>query len=147
MVGLPWREGVERVGHGGQTGQPVPLTQPDATGANPADIGRRVTEAMALHVAAGSIGKWLAVRLSDGSSDGIPYDSRPEAIRHQFHEQLCCYLQVTPDGITPSDAYRFIRLNRALYDAGYRLADPDMPGEPIYPLTIAQMERAIEGLR
>jgi hypothetical protein len=100
-----------------------------------ADAGKRVHDTVALHIVGGNVGKWVAVRLADGSSDGIPYDSRSDAIAHQLHEQLCCYLKVTPDGITPQDAVRFILVNRALYDAGYRLADPDMPGEPIYPQT------------
>jgi hypothetical protein len=118
----------------------------DATTQPANDVGRRAADTVTLHILGGNVGKWVALRLADGSSDGIPYDSRADAINHQLHEQLCCYLKVTPDGISPADAFRFIRLNRALYDAGYRLADPDMPGEPIYPLTVAQMERAIKGL-
>lgn len=100
-----------------------------------ADAGKRASETVNLHVLGGSVGKWVAIRLADGSSDGIPYDTRRDAIAHQLHEQLACYLKVTPDGITPQDAVRFILVNRALYDAGYRLADPEMPGEPIYPHT------------
>ena len=100
-----------------------------------ADAGKRASEAVNLHVLGGNVGKWVAIRLADGASDGIPYDSRSDAIAHQLHEQLACYMQVTPDGITPHDAVRFILINRALYDAGYRLADPDMSGEPIYPQT------------
>lgn len=111
------------------------------------DAGRRASEAVTLHILTGNTGRWIAVRLIDGASDGIAYDTRADAIRHQFHEQLYCYLVVTPDGITPEDALRFIRLNRALYDAGYRLADPDMPGEPIYPNTIEAAERYIRGLQ
>jgi hypothetical protein len=100
-----------------------------------ADAGKRASECVHLHVLGGNVGKWVAIRMGDGGSDGIPYDSRKDAIAHQLHEQYCCYMQVTPDGITPVDAVRFILVNRAIYNAGYRLADPDMPGEPIYPLT------------
>jgi hypothetical protein len=102
---------------------------------NPADedIGKRASSAINIHVIGGNVGKWVALRLEDGSSDGIPYDTRRDAIVHQLHEQQCCYIKVTPDGITPPDALRFILLNRALYSAGFRIADPDMPGEPIYP--------------
>lgn len=123
------------------------MTVRDETGALPADIGRRVSDTVHLHILGGSVGKWAAFRLRDGGSDGIPYDTRREAIEHQLHEQFCCYMQITPDGITPEDAYRFLELNRALYDAGYRLADPEMPGEPIYPYTREELTRAIEGLR
>jgi hypothetical protein len=100
-----------------------------------ADAGRRASEVISLHILGGNVGKWVAIRLADGSSDGIPYDSRADAVNHQLHEQLCCYVKVPPDGMPPVDAVRFILINRALYDAGYRIADPDMPGEPIYPAT------------
>lgn len=103
------------------------------------DIGRRASEAVNLHVIGGNVGRWVALRLEDGSSDGIPYDSRRDAIAHQLHEQQCAYIRVTPDGITPADAARFIALNRSLYSAGFRLADPDMPGEPIYPENLEEI--------
>jgi hypothetical protein len=115
--------------------------------ASPADIGRRASDIIHLHILAGRVGEWVALRLIDGSSDGQTYPDRATAIRHQVHEQLCCYMRVTPDGIRPVDAYRFIELNRALYDAGFRLADPDMPGEPIYPQTVEELTAAIQGLR
>lgn len=108
------------------------------------DIGRRASEVISLHVLAGSVGKWVALRLSDGSSDGIPYDSRPDAIKHQLHEQLCCYVRVPSDGMPSAHALQFILINRALYAQGYRLADPDMPGEPIYPMTDEEAFRVIQ---
>jgi hypothetical protein len=107
------------------------------------DIGKRAHDTIALHVIGGNVGKWVALRLEDGSSDGIPYDTRREAIEHQLHEQLCCYVKVPPDGMPAEDALRFILINRSLYAQGYRLADPDMPGEPIYPMTDEEMLRTI----
>jgi hypothetical protein len=107
------------------------------------DIGKRAHDTIALHVIGGNVGKWVALRLEDGSSDGIPYDTRREAIQHQLHEQLCCYVKVPPDGMLAEHALRFILINRALYAQGYRLADPDMPGEPIYPMTDEEMLRTI----
>jgi len=105
----------------------------DDSSAQTLDIGKRASDVINLHLIGGNVGKWVALRLSDGSSDGIPYDSRREAIEHQLHEQLCCYVRVPLTGMPPEHALRFIQLNRALYEAGYRIADPDMPGEPIYP--------------
>jgi hypothetical protein len=119
----------------------------DATGARIDDIGRRASDIIHLHVLAGRVGEWVALRLADGSSDGQTYPTRRDAITHQLHEQLCCYIRVTPDGITPQHAYRFIQLNRFLYDAGFRLADPDMPGEPIYPETPEELAATLKGLR
>jgi hypothetical protein len=103
-----------------------------------ADAGRRASETVNFHVLTGAVGKWAAIRLADGSSDGTAYDSRADAIRHQLHEQLCCYVKITSDGMPPEDAVRFILINRALYEKGYRLADPEMPGEPIYPQRIEE---------
>jgi hypothetical protein len=107
------------------------------------DIGKRAHDTIALHVIGGNVGKWVALRLEDGSSDGIPYDTRREAIQHQLHEQLCCYVKVPPDGMPAEDALRFILINRSLYAQGYRLTDPDMPGEPIYPMTDEETLRTI----
>lgn len=139
---LPYHQREQAGSVVGAKGRPVsdPATIAD-------DIGRRASDIIHLHVLAGRAGEWVALRLADGSSDGQTYPDRPTAIRHQIHEQLCCYVRVPVDGMPPRDAYRFIELNRALYEAGYRLADPDMPGEPIYPQTVEEIERALRGLR
>jgi hypothetical protein len=108
------------------------------------DIGKRASDVITLHVIGGNIGKWVALRLEDGSSDGIPYDTRRDAIRHQLHEQLCCYVKVPPDGMPSSDALRFILMNRALYAKGFRLADPESESEPIYPMTNEDIMSIIE---
>lgn len=121
-----------------------PATNPDVQAL--ADAGRRASETINFHVLTGAIGKWAAIKLADGSSDGTAYDTRADAIQHQLHEQLCCYVKVTPDGMPPEDAVRFILINRALYEKGYRLADPEMPGEPIYPQTIEEQWAWIRGL-
>jgi hypothetical protein len=108
------------------------------------DIGKRASDVISLHIVGGNVGKWVALRLEDGSSDGIPYDTRRDAIEHQLHEQLCCYVKVPPDGMTPADALRFILLNRAIYAAGFRLAEPESETEPIYPMTNEEVMQIIE---
>lgn len=69
--------------------------------------------------------KWVAVRLRDGKSDGVLYDSKREAVRHQSDEKLCAYINVPPNGMTPCRAESFLATMRRLYDAGWRLTDPD----------------------
>jgi hypothetical protein len=143
MVGLQPEES-------GRGGRPL-LERPNVPESNPlADIGKRASETITLHILGGNIGKWVALKLLDGSSDGIPYDTRRDAIRHQLHEQLCCYVKVPADGMPEADALRFILLNRALYAAGYRLADPESEAEPIYPETLEEtmswILRAGEGI-
>jgi hypothetical protein len=89
-----------------------------------------MTDAMNLAAVAGDGGKWLAVRLSDGGTDGVAYDTRREAIRHQLHETLCAYVRAYE--ITAREAETVLAYHRAVYDAGYRLPDPD--DEPRAPL-------------
>ena len=102
------------------------------------DAARRMADEINLHVAAlgeAASRKWVAIRLSDGGSDGVLYDTRPDAITHQLHERLCCYVRLPPFGqmMTVSEAESFLTFNRSIYDAGYRLQDPDEP-QMIKPL-------------
>lgn len=70
---------------------------------------------------------WIAVRLSDGTWDGVLYDSRHAAVSHQSNEFLCAYLSTrsAQSGMTVRDAHTFLAFHRAAYDAGFRLPDPD----------------------
>lgn len=70
---------------------------------------------------------WIAIKLADGDSDGVLYDNRKAAVRHQSDEKVCAYLSLrsAPGGMTVKDAFLFIAYHRAAYDAGYRLPDPD----------------------
>lgn len=69
--------------------------------------------------------KWVAVRLSDGGSDGVLYDKRRDAIRHQLHEQQCAYICIHPGGMNPCQAEPVLKGARQAYDAGMHLIDPD----------------------
>ena len=92
------------------------------------DAARHCADAVNLHVAVDAhhaIGKWVAVRLSDGKSDGVLYDDKATAVRFQLHETMCAYICIPPGGMTVEDAESYLRSMRQLYDAGYRLADPD----------------------
>jgi hypothetical protein len=92
------------------------------------DEGKRCSEAVNIHlrvVGPEAIGKWVAIRLSDGGSDMVLYDKKADAIRHQLDEFLCAYVCIPPNGMPPSDAVRFLRATRQMYASGVRLADPD----------------------
>lgn len=102
------------------------------------DAALRACDNVNLHIAAigpEAYGKWVAIRLSDGGSDGALYDTRADAIRHQMHWSQCCYLMIPPFGVmlTPREAESYLTLHRSMYDAGYRLQDPEQPA-PIKPL-------------
>lgn len=114
------------------------------------DAAKRASDAVNGALAAhgeNAWGKWLALRLSDGSSDGVLYDRRSEAVRHQLHETQCAYVKIPPDGMSPRAADRFLAINRAMYDAGYRFADPEVDREPIIPITIEEYQRWMTQLR
>lgn len=104
------------------------------------DAARRCSETISLHLMADreqAINSWVAIRLSDGGSDGQLYDTRSDAIRHQLHEMQCAYIKITPDGISVKDAGLFLKLNRKAYDAGLRFADPDNPNrELVVPIRL-----------
>lgn len=105
------------------------------TGATYSDRARRASDIVNGHLLGtpGCVGRWVALRLSDGGSDGNLYDRKADAVRHQLHPEQCAYLCIPPDGLTPHMAEVFLRFNEGLYRAGARLQDPDrqiaMPAE------------------
>lgn len=97
---------------------------------------------MTLAGVADLIGQWLAIRLSDGGYDGVAYEHRADAVRHQLHETQCAYVRIPPGGMTPREAEAFLGYHRALYDAGFRLPDPEF-ALPLMPLTRKDQKRQI----
>jgi len=93
------------------------------------DAAKRVSDLVRLHKAAlnqAAIGKFLAVALADGTSDGVLYDTKRDAVRHQKHrEQLYAFVCISPGDVTPCEAEEFLATARMLYDKGIRLTDPD----------------------
>lgn len=93
------------------------------------DAAHRCSDVIRTHLAAegyAAIGRWVAIRLSDGGSDGNLYATKREAIRFQLHETQCAYAQIPPGAdMTPRAAENFLSVNRQLYDAGMRITDPD----------------------
>lgn len=106
------------------------------------DAAKRCSDQIRLHIVAGMGGKYAAIRLSDGGSDGVPYDTRREAIRHQLHEQQCAYIKIPLDNMPPEHAERFLAIQRELYDKGMRFCDPDGP-ELISPITVEGLAQAL----
>lgn len=116
----------------------------DAFGFEPAAY--RCVEQVNLHVAAGAQGRWVAIRLSDGGSDGVAYDRKRDAIRHQLHEMQCCYLVVPLIGMQLREAQVYLDLYRHLYEKGVRLSDPDGP-ELMVPIREENIRRSRRGRR
>jgi hypothetical protein len=93
------------------------------------DAAKRFCDTYNLHkIGAGkaSLGKWIAVRLSDGTSDDTLYDDKLAAVTHQHHnEQLYAFVCIAPPSMKVCDAEVLIRTHRKMYDAGMRMTDPD----------------------
>lgn len=96
------------------------------------DAAKKVRDTYSLHRTVdpyGVLGKWFAVALSSGESDGTLYDSRSDCVGHQHHnEMFYAYIQIVPSTMTVCDAETFLAVHRKLYDAGIRLTDPDSRG-------------------
>ena len=90
------------------------------TGNTYSDSARRAADIVTLAAVAGHAGEWVAIRLSDGGTDGVHYPSKDHAAKYQLHESLCAYFRVPPDGMTPRLAELWMTWHRALYDAGHR---------------------------
>lgn len=63
---------------------------------------------------------WVAIRLSDGGSDGIAYDTRWDAIRHQLTPTQCGYMPIKPGmpGLAGCDVLLWYW--RGAYERGWR---------------------------
>jgi len=96
---------------------------------NHSDAAKRVADQWNLHRIGdpyGAIGKWFAVRLDDGTSDSVLYDTKQDAVKHQHHnEQFYAFLKIVPFTITPCEAEVYLASARNLYKAGMRMPDPD----------------------
>ena len=128
------------------------------------DAAKRCADGVNLAIAAKgteAVGRWLAVKLEDGSVDQTLYDHQSDAVGAMWpNETLWCYLRVPRQWMTLCEAESYLRLNRMRYDAGMHVMpdprDVKRPGavrDVIEPLTrtahrdmLAQMARAI-GLR
>lgn len=91
------------------------------------DEARRASDIVNLHLLAdpsGNTGRWVAIRLSDGGSDGTVYDCKCDAARFQLHETQCVYVQILPNGLSAKDAHILIRMYRDMYDKGWKMPDP-----------------------
>jgi hypothetical protein len=85
------------------------------------DEARRVSDTVSLHLLAdrdGNHQKWLAFRLSDGTSDGVVYDSPIDAADAQLHYKQCMYIQILRSGMAPKEASTMLNYYRKVYDAG-----------------------------
>lgn len=104
----------------------------DALPADLQEVGNRAYEVVMLHL---TVNQWweikekyIALRLSDGGSDGVLYDTHRDAVRHQIHEQQCYYLSfrnLGAGGVNKREIAIVMHMARKAYTAGMRFVDPD----------------------
>lgn len=93
------------------------------------DAAKRISDTYRLHRAAqgrAAIGRFFACALADGATDGVLYDTKRDAVRHQHHnEQLFIFLAVGPYDLSPCEAEELLHIQRLYYDRGIRWPDPE----------------------
>jgi hypothetical protein len=92
------------------------------------DAAKRCAAVITQHLADNreeAIHSWVAIRLSDGGSDGNLYPSKAIAVQHQIHEHQCAYILVPPEGMSVAAAESYLKTVRQIYDSGFPLAHPD----------------------
>lgn len=114
-------------------GHPDPLRRPGPINTAPdwawPDRTRRAYDVINTHVLAlghDAAGQWVAIRMSDGGSDGQLYPAKFIAAKYQLHETQCCYVCIPPFGeLKIGELHAFIQACERIYDGGGRLSDRD----------------------
>jgi hypothetical protein len=122
------------------------------------DAAKRVSDHHNLHLTAAEgyrrhgvgnphVGRVFACRLSDGTSDGVLYDSLADAVRGQRHNaDWYAFLRVQPGGMTVCAAAALLRMHRLVHDAGGRMTGTDVPRVMIPRLTTEAFGRQVSAL-
>lgn len=77
-------------------------------------------------------GRFIAVRLADGGSDGIAYETRPAAIEaNRNNPSRCAYFQLPLERWGPATCDTLLWYVRGCYDSGFR-------EDPAHQLVIPQ---------
>lgn len=89
------------------------------------DPARRCSDAMNTAMHTGLDG-YVAIRLSDGHSDGKVYESWADANRFQLHPDQCMYLQVQRRPMPLPEAASLLTMFRRMYETGFRPVNPEL---------------------
>jgi len=73
---------------------------------------------------------WMAFRLDNGETDGVKYETKADAVKHQIDERWFCFfcMRRAMGGVTARDCQLFINVHRYVYDTGGTAAfiEPDV---------------------
>ena len=98
----------------------------------PSDAAKRMSDVVTLHWIAdpaGNVRRWVAIRLSDGSSDDTVYDTVARAAQAQLHYKQCAYVRIPTGGIGPKECEVILAYHRKVYDLGN--LPPYLQGVPL----------------
>lgn len=108
------------------------IVPPGPLGFVPSDAAKRMSDVITTHFLAdprGNVGRWCAIRLSDGGSDGALYDDVARAAWEQLHYKQCAYIRIATGGMGPREADVVLTYHRRVYDAGN--LPPYLQGVPL----------------
>ena len=99
------------------------------------DAAKRVSDTYNMHIAAGGrLGSVFAAALSDGTTDGVLYETRFDAVRHQRHnERWYCYLRLGAPVMTVCQAESVMRMQRQAARLGLPDRDDRRGGLEVIP--------------
>lgn len=84
------------------------------------DAAKRVSDTYRLHREAlglAAVGRWFAVALADGTSDGQLYDTKRDAVRHQHHDEAWyAFVCIFPGDVDVCMAEEYLAMQRELYE-------------------------------
>ena len=116
------------------------------------DAAQRMMDAVNLHVSAMLAGLdrttpgYVAIRLSDGRSpDGILYDSRKDAARHQS-DQGVTFVKVGRESMGFREALIVLQMNRRAYKAGEIFTEQEVIATQLSELMLPFIPRTLKGL-
>lgn len=96
------------------------------------DAARRMADAVNLHVHAALAENrdrpgYVAIRLSDGRSpDGVLYDTRRDAARHNLNDRAAFYVKVGKDTMPAREALVVLKLARLAFERGVVFAEEEV---------------------
>jgi hypothetical protein len=93
-----------------------PLTATEEEWSAARRVADAVNEQLVRH-GAEAHGRFIAVKLSDGRTDGVLYDTRADATRHQS-DPYCFYVKVHVGGMQPREAWTVLVYARQAKEAG-----------------------------
>lgn len=85
----------------------------------PSDSAKRMSDIVTTHWLAdprGNVGRWVAIRLSDGGSDHVVYDDVARAAWEQLHYKQCAYVRIPPGGIGPKESEVILAYHRITFE-------------------------------